>query len=398
MRLLPDWVDSFVQYTEGLPSPLIFRKWGAIAAVAGALERRVWLRSMNLDLYPHLYTFLVGPPGVGKSVIIGRVEELWRSLTAAHVAPKSMTAASLIDSLAEAKRTKTVVQANSMHLEYNSLLSVVGELSVFLPTWDGNFMGNLTGIWDGDHYEERRRGHDRHIIIKKPQLNILGGTTPSYLNGTIPEGAWDQGFLSRTFLVYSGEPVIQDIFAESTLDPELFAKLRSDLRDIFDMAGQFAFLPDAQAALRAWHLAGGPPRPEHPKLVHYLTRRTLHLLKLCMVASASERSDKVITLGHYQTALNWLLEMEGELEQIFKALGARGDGQVIEEAYHFLYRIYMSTKEPIQEHRLIGYLAERVPSYSVSRIVEVMERSGQIEKRLTKMGVPAWVPVAKQLH
>lgn len=398
MRLLPDWVEGFIDYTEGLPSPLTFRRWGAIAAVAGALERRVWLRSMNLDLYPHLYTFLVGPPGVGKSVVIGRVEELWRSLTAAHVAPKSMTAASLIDALADAKRTKTIIAANSMHLEYNSLLSVVGELSVFLPTWDGNFMGNLTGIWDGDHYEEKRRGHDRHITIKKPQLNILGGTTPSYLNGTIPEGAWDQGFLSRTFLVYSGESVIQDIFAESTLDPEVFAKLRSDLRDIFDMAGQFAFASEAQAALRSWHLAGGPPRPEHPKLVHYLTRRTLHLLKLCMVASASQRSDRMITLENYHTALNWLLSMESELEQIFKALGARGDGQVIEEAYHFLYRIYMSSKEPIQEHRLIGYLSERVPSYSVSRIVEVMERSGQIEKRLTKMGAPAWVPMAKQLH
>lgn len=398
MRLLPNWIDGFVEYTDNLPSPLIFRKWGAIAAIAGALERKVWVRSMNLDLYPHLYTFLVGPPGVGKSVIVSRVEELWRSLIGAHVAPKSMTAASLIDALADAKRTKTVITANSLHLDYNSLLAVVGELSVFLPTWDSAFMGNLTGIWDSDHYEERRRGKDLHIVIKRPQLNILGGTTPSYLNGTIPEGAWDQGFLSRAFLVYSEETTLVDLFAEVRSDGQLFDKLKSDLKDVFDMAGQFAFEPEAKEAFRAWHLAEGPPKPEHPKLLHYLTRRSLHLLKLCMVASASASSNRIISLEHYQTALGWLLNMEDQLTDIFKAFGSRGDGQHIEEAWHFLYKIYMARQEPIPEHRLYGYLAERVPSYSVTKIVELMERSGQIEKQLTKSGLFGYVPKAKIIH
>lgn len=398
MRLLPNWIDSFLEYTEHLPSPEIFRKWAAIAAVSGALERKVWIKSMNLELYPHLYTILVGPPGVGKSVIISRVEELWRSLVGAHVAPKSMTAASLIDSLADAKRTKTVITVNSLHLDFNCLLAVVGELSVFLPTWDSAFMGNLTGIWDADHYEERRRGHDLHIVIKRPQLNILGGTTPSYLNGTIPEGAWDQGFLSRTFLVYSGENTIVDIFAENKHDAELFNRLKSDLRDIFDMAGQVGFETEAKEAFRAWHLAGGPPQPQHPKLMHYLARRSLHLLKLCMVASASESSNRMISLAHYQTALGWLLFMEAQLDDIFKAFGARSDGQHIEEAWHFLYKIYMARQEPVPEHRLFGYLSERVPSYAVVKIVELMERSGQIEKQLTKTGLIGYVPKAKVIH
>lgn len=393
MRLLHNWIDGFIEYTEPLPSPLLFRKWGAIAAVAGALERKVWVRSMNLELYPHLYTFLVGPPGVGKSVVIGRVEELWRSLTEAHVAPKSMTAASLVDSLADAARTKTVITKDSLHLSYNSLLSIVGELSVFLPTWDSSFMGNLTAIWDADHYEERRRGSDRHIIIKKPQLNILGGTTPSYLNGTIPEGAWDQGFLSRTFLVYSGEAVLQDIFADEDPNNELMSRLKSDLRDIFGMAGQFAFLKEAQTAIRTWHLGGQKPQPQHPKLVHYLTRRTLHLMKLCMIASASDNSERVITLDHYQTALGWLLEMEAQLDDIFRAFGAKGDGQTIDEVYHFIFKIFMGNgQKPVSEHRVIGFLTERVPTHAVLKIIELMERSGRIEKRLTDAGTFGFIP------
>jgi hypothetical protein len=117
-----------------------------------------------------------------------------------------------------------------------------------------------------------------------------------------------------------------------------------------------------------------------------------------MIAAAAEKSDRIITLENYQTALGWLMEMEGQLTDIFKALGARGDGQVIEEAYHYLYRSYLASKEPINEHRLVGFLSERVPSYSVLRIIEVMERSGQIEKQLNSAGQLGWMPKTRSVH
>ena len=395
MRLLPNWIDGFEEFSDHLPSPLIFRRWGAIAAIAGALERKVWLRSLGMDLYPHLYTVLVAPPGIGKSVITTAIEKLWRGLTTHHVAPKSLSKASLIDSLAEAKRAKTVISGDSLYLEFNSLLVNAGELSVLIPAYDSEFMAALTGIWDGDHYEERRRGNNLHIVIKKPQINLLGATTPSYLNGVLPEGAWDQGFLARTFLIYSGERITRDIFSEAQMSGELLSKLSSDLRDIADMAGPFLWELPAREAMKEWHLAGGPPIPDHPKLTHYLTRRSAHLMKLCMIAAAAESSDRVIRLRHYQTALDWLLSMEAALPDIFKALGSRGDGQTIEEVYHFLYQFYTARKEPMAEHRLISFIAERVPSYSVLRIVEIMEKSGQIEKSITSAGTIGYIPCKK---
>lgn len=398
MRLLPDWIAHFLEYTDHLPSPELLRKWGGIACVAGALERKVWIRSLNMDLYPNLYTVMVAPPGVGKTIITALVEDLWRSLTTHKVAPKSLTKASLIDSLADAHRTKTVITANSLHLDFHSLLVNAGELGVLIPAYDADFMNVLTDIYDGRQYEERRRGKDLHITIKRPQLNLLAACTPSYLNGMLPEGAWDQGFLSRTFLIFSGDKITRDLFAEDIVNNDLYNKLKSDLREISDLAGQMAFDPKAKDAIRAWHQAGGPPIPDHPKLTHYLTRRSAHLLKLCMIASASRSSDRMIELQDYQTALSWLLEMEHFLPDIFKALGSRGDGQHIEDAWHFLYKVYMARQEPVPEHRLMAYLSERVPSYAVLKIVEIMEKSGQIEKQLTKTGHFGYVPKAKLVH
>lgn len=396
MRILPNWIDGFQSYTEHLPSPDILRKWGGISAVAGALERKVWIRSLNMELFPNIYTVMVAPPGIGKTIITATVEDLWRSLTTHHVAPKSLTKASLIDSLADAHRTKTVITANSLHLDFNSLLVNAGELGVLIPAYDPDFMNVLTDIYDGRQYEERRRGKDLHITIKKPQLNILAACTPSYLNSMLPEGAWDQGFLSRTFLIYTGDKINRDLFAEETANAELYQKLKADLKDVADMAGQIGFSPEAKQAIREWHAAGGPPIPDHPKLTHYLTRRSQHLLKLCMVATAADSSIRMITLEHYQTALGWLLEMEAFMPDIFKALGAKGDSQSIDEVYHFIYKLFMANgMKPIAEHRVIGFLSERVPSFSVMRIMEIMEKSGKIEKRLTESGHFGYVPLAK---
>ena len=396
MRLLSDWIDEFMNLTDHLPSPSLFRKWVAISAIAGVLERKVWVRTMNMELYPNLYVVLVGPPGVGKTVATSIVEEMWRGVQGLHVAPKSLTKPSLIDALNEAKRTATVIDGNkSKHLTFNSLLVNAGELGVLIPQYDSDFMNILTDIWDGRMYEERRRGNNLHIIVKYPQLNILAATTPSYLNQTLPEGAWDQGFLSRTFLIFSGETTLVDIFADTGTDSDKFAKLRSDLRSISEILGCYSFSEDTRDALRAWHLAGGPPRPDHPKLVHYNIRRTQQLLKLCMVATASRTEDRIITIEDYQRALGWLLEAESAMDQIFKAMGAKGDSTVIEEAYHFLYKLYITTKDPIPEHKLVQFVSARVPAYNVLRIIEIMEKSGQIRRVVNSKGLTSWQPLGK---
>ena len=78
------WIELFVEQTAETASPPIFRKWAAISAVAGAMERKSWIVTRGTPLYPNLYIILIGPPGVGKSIILARVNQLWTFLQDHH--------------------------------------------------------------------------------------------------------------------------------------------------------------------------------------------------------------------------------------------------------------------------------------------------------------------------
>ena len=148
-------------------------------------------------------------------------------------------------------------------------------------------MNTLTAIYDGYQYAERRRSKDLNITIEAPQLNLLAATTPSYLKAFLPEGAWDQGFLSRTLLVYTGERQVRSLFDIPASSNSLRSDLIHDLRVISEAFGQMGFSDEAKSKITDWHLAGGPPIPDHPRLQHYLTRRTAHVLKLSINAAVS---------------------------------------------------------------------------------------------------------------
>lgn len=379
-RVLDNWIDGFFAYTDFLPSPPLFRKWAAIAAVAGALERRCWVFTQGSPQFPNLYTILVAPPGVGKSVLTSRVEALWADIPDQHLASSNITKAALIDELGEATRTIIRPKETPATITFNSLKILSNELGVLLPMYEGEFMSTLTDLYDGSRYAERRRSSKTGpLVIDKPQFNLLAATTPSHLNDFLPPGAFDQGFLSRCFLVYSGETMRRPLFDTPNGDNETWKALKKDMRAIGAMYGEMKFTQEAAVLITNWHMAGGTPAPSHPKLHNYCTRRTMHLLKLCMVACASAAENLIITAEHYQTALEWLLEVESHMPDIFKSMASGGDAKAIEECWYYCFQVYAKTKTAVPEAKIFNFLQERVPAHNVERIVDVMCRAGLLK-------------------
>lgn len=400
MTQLESWIDSFVEYVAEFPTAPIFSRWAGIATVGAVLERRVWLNVFGgLVAYPNMYTLLVGPPSAGKGIALGAAKDLLREVPEIHLAPTSVSAASLTDSLHDAKREFIQFAPELINEAYNALTIYAEELGNFMPSYEPTFAMAMINFWDSKQYTERKRTSKLNIKIEKPVLNFLAATTPSFLGKYFADGTWDQGFASRSVLVYSGDRSIQNPFAEARKASEtLKTALIEDLKEISKIYGKMTFEADAAAAFWAWIQAGYPPLPTHPKLLYYNGRRETIMLKLCMIITAS-RGGMVIDLNDYQTALTWLTDAELVMPDIFKHMSISADGEVLDEAFQWLFNEFLKNKqEPVPPPALARFLSKRMPGSYVQKTIELMVQSEMIVLMQNTAGKTGYKPVPKQEH
>lgn len=374
VRKCTSWIDSFVEHTSNLDSPELFRKWAGIATLASVLEQKVWLPSGGGILYPNLYVLIVGHPGTGKTRTIRAAKAYQLEIPDFHLAPTSMTSASLVDCLCDAKRM--IMRLPDPPLEYNTLTISADELGAFIHKYDNEMIAVLSAFYDPDPYGQNRRGKELKIKIKKPQLNMLCGSTPSNLLQFMPEGAWDQGFTSRMIMVFSDERIVGDDFAVVTKG--MSADLIHDIKVINSQVGEFKVTEDYRNLVNLWRAQDEAPQPNHPKLIHYNTRRRAHLYKLSMIACLDRSSVLMLTREDFNRAINWLHEAEEFMPDIFKAGATSVDAQAQDEIYHYLLTLDIQ-KKGVPEYKLFNFARERVPAHSVERVLQIMVRSNMIE-------------------
>lgn len=296
------------------------------------------------------------------------------------MAPTSLTAASLVDALATAKRS--IIQLPDPPTEYNSLSIIADELGSFMHKYDHEMVAVLSSFYDPDPYGQDRRGKEIKIRIASPQLNILAGSTPSNLLQFVPEGAWEQGFMSRMILVYSDEKIIGDDFASESRP--MSKDLLHDLRLINSLSGKYSVTQEYRNAINLWRQndeqIDGFPKPSHPKLAHYNSRRRVHLYKLSIIAAAERSNSLLLTADDFNRAMSWLVEAENQMPDIFAASGGGGlDSQVLDEAMFFTREFCKISSKMMPETKLVEFISRRVPAYSVMKIVDNLVRSGALD-------------------
>ena len=386
-----DWISDFLAYTEGMASPEIYRVWSGISCLAGALERRVWLRAYeHRETFPNLYVLCVGAPGVGKQVI-DFVRDLWGEVmdpgadrSIFHVAPDSVTKASLVDNLAKAQRT--FIPPSGPPVTYHSLLIAAEEFEFFLPSYDREFISTLNKLFNNPttpHTESRRTGSVRELSIALPQLNLLGGAQPAYFAATFPEEAWNTGLSRRILMIYAAETPFVELFQEREDRGWLRERLVQGLQRASQLWGQMKWESTAAASVAKWHREqealrqAGKQTPGHSKLQHYVRSRTMHLLKLMTVSSVSRESDLVLRQIDFDRALGWLTEAERFMPDIFREMVGRSDAAVVEELHYFVQAAQARNRgKAIHTTLVVDFLRKRVPSEKIEKILWVAKQAG----------------------
>ncbi len=342
--------------------------------LAATVEQRVYVVSGGDKLHANMYCALVGHPGTGKTRSIYRARDYFMTMEGAPIAPTSLTESSMIDALTSYKRTAMLPEPDGP-IEYNSMYITADELSAFMKAYDEGAVGTMSAFYDPKAYGQWRRGNELKIKIKRPQLNMIVGTTPSNLIHYLPPTAWEQGFTSRIIMVFSDERTIGDDFAPG-VDTDLSPDLIHDLKSISGLVGTFTVTEEYRKAVNTWRQMGELPTVSHPKLIHYGTRRRVHLYKLSMI-SAIDRSDLlVLTRDDFNRAMNWMTEAERNMPDIFKAGAGNADGKAMDEIYHYV--LTLGAKGLVPERKIINFAKDYVPLHSIERVIQIMLLGGKI--------------------
>lgn len=343
-RRYPNWLQAYARYTAATEAPADFHLWTGVATIAGALRRNVWIDEKVFLWLPNFYIVLVGPPGVAtKSTTLDLGMRLLQSVPEISFGPSSGTWQALTQKIADSKMTVQWVDADGViHDRAACPVTIAApELGTFLKIGAEGFVDVLTDLWDGKLaplpwvHSTKTTGH---TVIENPWINLLGCTTPSWIQENIKAGMIGGGFFSRVIFVYGSTkrefiPYPSQIIRAADFD-HLQAGLIEDLTDISMMRGEFTLTTEAREWGTNWYLNHWSQIPAHmvsSRYEGYRARKQTHIHKIAMILSAAESSDRIIKLHHLTMAEELLTQAEHSMNLVYESVGVVDEARRIRE-------------------------------------------------------------------
>lgn len=370
-RELPNLIEAYIDYLSVCEVPLVFKRWAAVALVAGALERRVWCWGRGFRIHPNLFVLLIAPPGIGKNVVIDPVNELWSATGVLNVLSNRATLAAMLESMASYQQ---MIEVDGEKVLSNSCVLALGEFGHLFKEQDTEMMNAINAFYDAKDTPFVDSTISRgKVTIDRPCLTLLTGTQPQFLDRVLPEAAFQMGFATRLVMCYADETLKGTVFGRTRRPQhQLALAMTRDLLQLKLLSGEYHFDQEASEFFEAWYQAGCKPVPSHMRLQDYNTRRWASAFKLSMVLTAAKSQELIIHLPEVQTAIDLLLGAETTLPQAFSAMVGSSDAALISETRQFVFKNYIQKKAPTRESMVVAFLSQRVPAHRIRPLLDTL--------------------------
>lgn len=335
-RNCDDWIKGWLEYTDNTEPSILFRKWVAVSTVASAIQRKCVIKMGFEEFYANQYIVLIGPSGSRKSTAMRPARDMIEDI-GLHISAEKITHEQLIRRLKDAGNNITI--SSSGRIEMHASLTIhSSELVVFLGRNNPSFLDTLNDWWDAKKtwtYETKQSGKD---YIKNVWVNLIGATTPSLLQASLPPEAIGGGFTSRVIFIYSETKGKIVPIPYLTADQEkLGIMLKEDLENIKLLSGEFKLSDDFLDIYINWTIKESEKKPiSDPRFSSYCDKRRTHLLKLAMVLNISRCNDMIIIADDFNNALKWLEEIEPTMIYALSAVGMSDKASVVSDTMQII--------------------------------------------------------------
>ena len=411
-------------YLKDIESPERFIDWSFYSMIAGCLQRRVWYASDTFQLFPNLFVLLVGPPAAGKSRVISQVGAIIQdpsmiviNKTTHEEEPRfpfgadTTTQEAIIKELATV--TKTIMrrcEISEKMIPYSSspMFFVLEELATLLRRNTGDTVNMLNQLYDSRNYTYKTK-HMGNDLVRNVCVNILGGTTPNFIQEAFSSEIMSQGFTSRVILVYApGARFYRQFPGVSAEQKEAQKEIIIHCKRLHDLpvVGQVRFSPEAAA----WHkdlyesgkLIDDRVNTDY-RLDDYYGRKNVHLYKLAMAVHFADSIDMTVQLSSLQTAFKLLAETEKDMHRCYVSQGVGSPSAIAEMVYRKIHGaaspglkkvdletlFYVNNLELSELPKVLKLLLDRklIEVYAPEPITVAYYRAVNWQKKLTQGGV-----------
>ena len=317
-------LDSYMKYAIYQESPPDFHLWVLISMLAGAMGRQCFVNMGMFSTFPNMFIILVGESAIThKSTAIDMGMDPFRdALPEVPQLSQKMSPEALIHAMKTLSEDETMGRAEA-YLESSELANLLGQSKL-----DDGLIKLLTEFWDCRKrftYMTIARGMETVTDIC---LNIIGGSTATWLRSSIPESALEGGFFSRLILVHRPPKGEKNPCPTMTAEQrEALENVKHDLQCIRNnMQGEFIIDDDAQQMFNEWYHDFNAPEKAESFMRGYYGRKGAFLQKVAMCLSASYSDDMRITYDDMSLALRLLNENEEHTKQMVKYMGTTEQG------------------------------------------------------------------------
>jgi hypothetical protein len=355
IQMRNDFISAYFSYIGETEAPMTFHRWACITVLGAWIGREYCFRFGHFNIKPNIYCMLMGSAGSRKSTAIKIASRLLSKTGYNTIAADRTTKEKFLLDLSGAPDvildTKGK-QSLDATLEENlfgglgdenhvpEMLIAADEFNTFVGNGNIEFLSMLGVLWDHEGTFKNKVKNSKSVELHNPFVSIIAGNTPTGFSLAFPAESIGQGIFSRIILVH-GEPTGKRITFPESPSPESTKEIVEILHTIRTITQQDAVITDgAKSLLDAIYKT--VINVSDVRFESYLNRRFSHLIKLCLVISASAMRS-VIEECDVIYANTILTHTEHSMS---KALGEFGKARH-SDVSHKLISILESSYEPI---------------------------------------------------
>lgn len=380
---MSNFLVDYLAYAATDEAPQEFHMLSAYSTLSGAIGRRVWMTHGEVNIYPNIYSLLIGVAGCGKDTAINKCISMLSDLGNVTITADVETVEGMLrfiggDPDANPPKVspteKIRIWPDGVSRETHEIVIVATEFIDFIRVNPTGWTGLLNSIYSKDVRYSYHTKNCKDDNIIGPYVVLVGGI-PTDVSKQLQEiGVISTGLARRTLLQYGERKYHEPRPFPLFTDVERAARTRclDHLKKIQTYSGALKFSPEAIQWWTNWYT-------EHSKTLlarctpatqGWLSSKPTQVQKLAMLNSLAVRDDLLITPDELEVALAVISDVESGFLMVFSGIGRNENSgvatRILEQLKH--------SPTPIGYKKLFGnYYNQFTAGRGAAELLEVMQ-------------------------